>query len=82
MSGLLGQIIAILVAGLVIAGLAIFWGWAAQKNAETRSPEMQEKQDHACETCSLASMCSRMGQVEKDEPCSEREEKPELRLVK
>ena len=43
MAGFFSQIIAILVASACIAGLVILWGWAAKKNAETRSPEMQAK---------------------------------------
>ena len=55
----------IFVAGLVIAGLAAIWAFGAAHNAQERDPEMQEKQDKACESCALASMCTRFG-VEED----------------
>lgn len=79
----LSHIVYILVAAGFIGVLAVIWAYASQHNANNRSPEMQEKQDHACESCSLASMCSRMGKAKEGEPCLEKEEKPAgLRLIK
>ncbi|MBP3816218.1 MAG: hypothetical protein J6H21_05050 [Firmicutes bacterium] len=51
----------IVIAALVIAGLASIWAFGAAHNASKRDPEMQEKQDKACESCALASMCTRFG---------------------
>ena len=56
----------ILIAGLVIAGLASVWAFGAAHNANNRDPKMQAKQDTACESCALASMCTRFG-VEDDD---------------
>lgn len=56
------HILYIVVAGLVIAGLASIWAFGAAHNAKNRDSEMQAKQDKACESCSLASMCTRFGQ--------------------
>lgn len=61
------HVIYILIAGLVIAGLASVWAFAAAHNAKNRDPEMQEKQDKACESCALASMCTRFGTEGKTE---------------
>lgn len=55
----------ILIAGVVIAALAVIWGFGAAHNAKRRDPEMQAKQDSACESCALASMCTRFG-IEED----------------
>ena len=59
------HIIYILIAALVIAGLASVWAFGSAYNAKHRAPEMQEKQDMACESCALASMCTRFG-IEED----------------
>ena len=64
------HIIYILIAGLVIAGLAAIWAFGAAHNASNRDPEMQAKQDHACESCALASMCTRFGTENSD--CTEK----------
>ena len=64
----MSHILYIVVAGLVIAGLASIWAFGAAHNAKNRDPEMQEKQEKACESCSLASMCTRFG---KENGCAE-----------
>ena len=64
------HIIYIVVAAVIIAGLACIWGFAAQYNAKNRDPEMQAKQDKACDSCALASMCTRFG-VEEEGDCSD-----------
>ncbi len=51
----------IVIAALIIAGLAAIWAFGAAHNAKNRDPEMQIKQDSACESCALASMCTRFG---------------------
>lgn len=58
----------IVIAALVIAGLASIWAFGAAHNAKQRDPEMQERQDKACESCALASMCTRFG-TESGEAC-------------
>ena len=58
----------IVIAALVIAGLACVWAFAAAHNAENRDPEMQKKQEKACESCALASMCTRFG-IEEESEC-------------
>ena len=58
----------IVIAALVIAGLALVWAFVAAHNAENRDPEMQEKQEKACESCALASMCTRFG-IEEEPEC-------------
>ena len=79
----LSHIIYVIIAAAFIGVLALVWAFGAQHNAGSRDPEMQEKQDHACESCSLASMCSRMGQKRDEGPCEDRKEEPAgLRLVK
>ena len=55
------HIIYIVVAALVIAGLAAIWAFVGAHNTENRDPEMQKKQESACSACALASMCTRMG---------------------
>ncbi len=62
----MSHILYIVVAALVIAGLAAVWAFGAAHNASKRDPEMQAKQDHACESCALASMCTRFGTEDKD----------------
>ena len=64
------HIMYIVVAALVIAGLACVWAFGAAHNAKNRDPEMQEKQDKACDSCALASMCSRVG-TEREDTCSD-----------
>ena len=56
----------ILIAALCIAALAAVWGFGAAHNARKRDREMQEKQDKACSSCALASMCTRFGVEEGD----------------
>ena len=51
----------IVIASLIIAGLAAIWAFGASYNAKKRDPEMQAKQDKACDSCALASMCTRFG---------------------
>ena len=51
---------------LFIAALAAVWAFGAAHNAKKRDSKMQAAQDRACETCSLASMCTRFGK-EKEE---------------
>ena len=63
------HIIYIIVAALIIAGLACIWAFVAAHNAENRDPEMQEKQEKACESCALASMCTRFG-IEEESGCN------------
>lgn len=57
----MSHILYIVIAALVIAGLASIWAFGAAHNAEKRDPEMQAKQDSACDNCALASMCTRFG---------------------
>lgn len=57
----LTHILYIVVIGLVIAGLGAIWAFGASHNAKNREPDMQAKQDKACESCALASMCTRFG---------------------
>jgi len=56
----------VIVVALVVAALGVIWGFAAARNAKTRDPEMQKKQDAACENCALANMCSHFGREEED----------------
>lgn len=60
----LNHITTIIIIAVVIAGLAALWAFVAAHNAKKRDPEMQGKQDKACENCSLASMCTRFGKEE------------------
>ena len=60
------HILYIVIAALIIAGLAAIWAFGAAHNANNRDPEMQAKQDTACESCALASMCTRFGAENKD----------------
>ena len=55
------HLVYVMIIAFVIAGLASIWAFGAQHNAKRRDPKMQEKQDHACESCALASMCTRFG---------------------
>ncbi|MBQ1391863.1 MAG: hypothetical protein IJM69_09670 [Firmicutes bacterium] len=65
----LGHIGYMLILALVIAGLACVWAFVAAHNARKRSPEMQEAQEHACESCSLAAMCTRFGKENAGTDC-------------
>ena len=77
----LSHIIYIIFAAVVIAALAGIWAFGAAHNAKKRDPEMQKKQDHACESCALASMCTRFGKEEEKDECLEHKPR-DLKLVK
>jgi len=61
MATILSHLFYIVIGALLIAALGAIWAFGAMHNAKNRDPEMQEKQDKACENCSLASMCTRFG---------------------
>ncbi|MBO4235320.1 MAG: hypothetical protein J5928_02590 [Firmicutes bacterium] len=69
MANLFSQFIYIVIGALFIAALGLIWAFGASHNAKNRDPEMQEKQDRACDSCALASMCSRFGK--EDGNCSD-----------
>lgn len=59
----------IVILAFAIAALCAVWAFGAAHNAKKRDPGMQEKQDKACESCALASMCTRFG-IE-DDSCND-----------
>ncbi len=58
---LLKQFLYIVLGAVFVAALGAIWAFAASHNAKNRDPEMQAKQDKACDSCALASMCTRFG---------------------
>ena len=69
MSFLITHLLSIIIIAVIVAVLGAIWAFMASHNAKNRDPDMQVRQDKACENCSLASMCSRIGH--EDQRCDE-----------
>ena len=66
MKDILIHLLYIVGVAVFVAALGAIWAFAASHNAKNRDPEMQAKQDKACDSCALASMCTRFGKEEEN----------------